>query len=90
MISQSMKLLITSSITKKAKIYPNYVPTIGCDYAITPMKNYQSLQSNKIVAIQSESPAIVKATEWMKQILEAKYEKANIKFCRTMQTSIKH
>jgi hypothetical protein len=54
------------------------------------MNNYQSLQSNKIVAIQSESPAIVKATEWMKQILEAKYEKANIKFCRTMQTSIKH
>jgi hypothetical protein len=39
------------------------------------MKNYQSLQSNEIVAIQSESPAIVKAIEWMKQILEAKYEK---------------
>jgi hypothetical protein len=43
------------------------------------MKNYQSLQSNEIVAIQSERPAVVKATEWMKQILEAKYEKANIK-----------
>jgi hypothetical protein len=55
------------------------VPTIGCDYTNTPMKNYQSLQSNEIVAIQSESLAIVKATEWMKQILEAKYEKANIK-----------
>jgi DNA-binding transcriptional regulator YhcF (GntR family) len=55
------------------------VSTIGCDYASTPMKNYQSLQSNEIVAIQSGSPAIVKATNWMKQILEAKYEKANIK-----------
>jgi DNA-binding transcriptional regulator YhcF (GntR family) len=55
------------------------VPAIGCDYTSTPMKNYQSLQSNEIVAMQSESPAIVKATEWMKQILEVKYEKANIK-----------
>jgi DNA-binding transcriptional regulator YhcF (GntR family) len=43
------------------------------------MKNYQSLQSNEIVAIQSECPAVVKAMEWMKQILEAKYEKAHIK-----------
>jgi hypothetical protein len=43
------------------------------------MKNYQSLQSNEIIAIESASPAVVKATEWMKQILEAKYEKANIK-----------
>jgi hypothetical protein len=43
------------------------------------MKNYQSLQSNEIVAMQPESPAVVKATEWMKQILESKYEKANIK-----------
>jgi hypothetical protein len=42
-----------------------------------PMMNYQSLQSNDIVEIESESPASVKATE-RKQILEAKYEKANI------------
>jgi hypothetical protein len=31
------------------------------------------------VAIESKRPAVVKAPEWMKQILEAKYEKANIK-----------
>jgi DNA-binding transcriptional regulator YhcF (GntR family) len=55
------------------------VQTIGCDFTNTPMKSYQSLQSNEIVAIQSESPAVVKATEWMKQILEAKYEKTTIK-----------
>jgi hypothetical protein len=59
--------------------YPNYVPTIGCDHPSTPTKNYQSLQLNDIVAIESESLAIVKAAEWTKQILEAKYEKVNIK-----------
>jgi hypothetical protein len=31
------------------------------------------------VAIESKSPAVVKGTEWMKQILEAKYKKANMK-----------
>jgi hypothetical protein len=43
------------------------------------MKNYQSLQSNDIVAMESESPAVVKATERMKQILEAKYEQVDMK-----------
>jgi hypothetical protein len=43
------------------------------------MKNYQSLQSNDIVSMESESPAVVKATERMKQILEAKYEQEDIK-----------
>jgi DNA-binding transcriptional regulator YhcF (GntR family) len=53
--------------------------TIVWDHASTPMKNYQSLQSNDIVEIESESPAVVKATEQMKQILEAKYETVDIK-----------
>jgi DNA-binding transcriptional regulator YhcF (GntR family) len=69
---------ITLTIVKRELNDTNYVPTIVWDYASTPMKNYQSLQSNEIVAIESESPAIVKASEWMKQILEAKYEKAII------------
>jgi hypothetical protein len=43
------------------------------------MKHYQSLQSNDIVAMESESPAVAKATERMKQILEAKYEQVDIK-----------
>jgi DNA-binding transcriptional regulator YhcF (GntR family) len=43
------------------------------------MENYQSLQSNDIVAIESESQTVVKATERMKQILEAKYEQVDIK-----------
>jgi hypothetical protein len=43
------------------------------------LKNYQSLQSNDIVAMESESPAVVKAIAQMKQILEAKYEQVDIK-----------
>jgi hypothetical protein len=43
------------------------------------MKNYQPLQSNDIVAMESESPAVVKATERMKLILKAKYEQVDIK-----------
>jgi hypothetical protein len=35
-----------------------------------PMKNY---------AVESENPAVLKATARMKQILEAKYEKVDIK-----------
>jgi hypothetical protein len=53
--------------------------TIVWDHATMAMKNNQSLQSNDIVAIESESPAAVKATERMKQILEAKYEQVDIK-----------
>jgi hypothetical protein len=41
------------------------------------------------VAIESKSPAIVKGTEWMKQILKAKHEKANMKdVVVALQTSI--
>jgi hypothetical protein len=58
---------------------PNYVPTIVWYHTSTPMKNYQSVQSNEIVVIESESPAIVKTTEQMKRILEAKYEKGEHK-----------
>jgi hypothetical protein len=50
---------ISLAVVKREMNDPNYVPTIV------------SLQSNEIVAIESESPAIVKATECMKQILEA-------------------
>jgi hypothetical protein len=85
---------MTLAIVKREKNDPNYLPTIDWDHASTPMKNYQSLLSNEIVAIELESPAIVKASEWMKQILEAKYEKANIitVFDRCLQflTSFSH
>jgi Retroviral aspartyl protease len=53
--------------------------TIVWDQARTPMKSYQSLPSNDIVAMESESPAVVKATEQMKQILEAKHELVDTK-----------
>jgi hypothetical protein len=53
--------------------------TVVWDHASTPINSYQSLQSNDIVAMESESPAVVKATERMKQILEAKYEQVDIK-----------
>jgi hypothetical protein len=46
------------------------------------------------VAIESKRPAIVKETEWMKQILEAKYKKENIKdvvaLCKYLLTSFIH
>jgi hypothetical protein len=70
---------INLTIVKREMNDPNYVPTKGCDQASTPMKNYRSLQSNDICCNIIKSPANVKATEWMKQILEAKYEKVNIK-----------
>jgi hypothetical protein len=53
--------------------------TLAWDHAIAPMKNHDSLEHNVIVAIDSESSAIVDATDWMKQNLEAEYEAANIK-----------
>jgi hypothetical protein len=43
------------------------------------MKNHDSIEHNDIVAIDSESQAIVNATNRMKRILEAKCEAANIK-----------
>jgi hypothetical protein len=46
---------ITLAIVKREMNDPNYVPTIV------------SLKSNEIVAIESESPAVAKATEWKKQ-----------------------
>jgi DNA-binding transcriptional regulator YhcF (GntR family) len=61
--------------------------TIVWGHASTSMKNYQPLESNDIVAMVSESPAVVKATERMKQILEAKYEQVDIK---EMVTRCKH
>jgi hypothetical protein len=39
---------ITLAIVKREMNDPNYVPTIGCNQASTPMKNYQSLPSNDI------------------------------------------
>jgi hypothetical protein len=39
---------INLAIVKREMNDPNYVPTIGCDQTNTPMKNYQSLQSNDI------------------------------------------
>jgi hypothetical protein len=67
------------AIVKREMNDPNYVPTIGCDQASMPMKNYRSLQSNDICCNRIKSPANVKAPEWMKQIMDAKYEKGNIK-----------
>jgi O-succinylbenzoate synthase len=65
--------------------------TIAWDHAITPMKNHHSIEHNDIVAIDFESPAIVDSIDRMKQILEAKYEAANIKNvvagCKNLSTT---
>jgi hypothetical protein len=52
---------------------------IAWDHAITAMKNHNSIEHNNIVAVDSDCPAVVDATNLMKQILEAKYKAANIK-----------
>jgi chemotaxis regulatin CheY-phosphate phosphatase CheZ len=54
--------------------------------------DHDSIEHNDIEAFDSKSPAIVDTTDRMKQILEAKYEAANIKNvvvgCKHLSTTV--
>jgi hypothetical protein len=70
---------ITLAIVKREMKDPNYVPTIGCNQPSTPMKNYQSLQSNDICCNRIKKSCHCESNSMEKQILEAKYEQIEIK-----------
>jgi hypothetical protein len=82
---------ITLANVKREMNDPNYVPTIGCDQASTPMKNYWSLQSNDICCNRINKSCHCESN-WMdetnfgSQIWKDEHKGR----CGTMQTSIKH